>query len=138
MPDLSIIEFAVYGFFAYSAMLVLMVSVLINPAATKVGSITRSIYLIPGIFCAGILSATGQKIFMPTTITNSTSFTINGTTGSLLTNSTTVITEQTHNLLLNPAWIYVHLAFSLILTFYIIYQMLLLLGVGVDKNTRPS
>ena len=129
MPELSIIEFAVYGLFAYSSMLVLIVSVLINPPASKVGSIVRSIYLIPGIFCSGILANTTENIHLPTIQTNSTTIAVN---------SSEVFTEintQVQTIaLINPVWIYVHLAISLTLTFYVIYQMLLLFGVGVNKN----
>lgn len=129
MGDISIIEFGVYAFFAYSSMLMLIISTIKEIPMTKALTIARSIYLIPGILCAGILSTVGRDITLPTVSTNSTTIAVN---------SSEVFTEintQTQTMtLLDPVWIWVHIMISLVLTFYVISQVLILMGVGPSKQ----
>ena len=62
MADLSIIEFGVYGFIAYSGLLMLIISTIRETPQTKSQSFARAMYLIPSIICAFLLASSGQII----------------------------------------------------------------------------
>ena len=62
MSDISIIEFAVYAFIAYSGMLMLIISTIREAPQTKSQSFTRAMYLIPSIVCAFLLAGMGESI----------------------------------------------------------------------------
>lgn len=125
--DYSIIEFGVYGFFAYGNVLILMLTMIIDVPKTRALTLARSMYAIPGIFSAVILSGQGVNIVFPTTITNSTTSLYNATTNTIITNSTTITTEGVKNLLVNPIWIYFHGLLAAILIVFVIFQILQLL-----------
>jgi len=117
--SLSIIEFVVYGLFAYSSMLVLITSINKEPPAGKTPAILRSIYLIPGIICAGLIAISGSididTITTFNTITN--------------LNSSEVWTEQTAQeiILQNEVWIAVHIMIMFVMLVYVIQQFASLL-----------
>ena len=62
MADISIIEFAVYAFIAYSGMLMLIISTIREAPQTKSQSFTRAMYLIPSIVCAFLLAGMGESV----------------------------------------------------------------------------
>jgi len=113
--SLSIIELIVYGLFAYSSMLVLIISINKEQPADKIPAIIRSIYLIPGIICAGVIATSGaidiDTITTFNTITN--------------LNSSEVWTEQTAQeiILQHDVWIAVHVMIMAVMTVYVIQQL---------------
>ena len=127
MADISVIEFGVYAFFAYSSVLMLIISTIKEMPATRALASLRAMFMIPGAFCAAILSNVGINIVFPTTITNSTTYVINGSTGAHITNSTTITLEGVKNLLVNPVWVYFHGLLAAILIVFVIFQVLQIL-----------
>lgn len=125
--DYSIIEFGVYGFFAYGSMLMLMITMIIDVPKTRALTLARSMYTIPGIFSAVVLSGFGVNIVFPSMVTNSTTSVYNATTNLIMTNSTIITTESTKNLLANPVWIYFHGLLAAILIVFVIFQILQML-----------
>ncbi len=117
MADISIIEFAVYGFVAYSSMLMLIISTIKEVPTTKALSISRSIYLIPGMIAAALLASVGPNI-VTTTISNT--ITAVNTTEVF----TEVITSQTT--LQNEVWAIFHYMIFIVLFVYVITQILIL------------
>lgn len=120
--DYSIIEFIVYGFFAYGSMLMLMITMIREVPATRALSLARSMYAIPGIFSAVILSGFSPIITFPMTNTNSTILSFN-TTEYFYENAT----AHTQVILGNPVWTYFHGMLAAILIIFVIFQMLMLL-----------
>lgn len=134
--DISIIEWAVYGFVAYSSLLMLIISTIKDVPTTKSLTIVRSIFMIPGIICAGILASSGVNITLDTTTTiniiNATLFDNATNLVSMeITNSTS--TGTNHITLLNPVWIIFHTFVFIILIVYVIQQMLILLTKHDEK-----
>ena len=119
MADFSIIEYAVYGFIAYSSVLMLIISTIKEVPTEKSGSIIRSIWLIPGVICAFILASTDQIVVTGGTIMNNTITALN--TSEVFTEVATTASTIT---LQNPIWVLVHFMFAIILIIYIITQML--------------
>ena len=117
MPELSVIEFAVYGFVTYSSLLMLIISTIKEVPQERSGSIMRGIWLIPGILCAFILASSGINIVLP----ESTNTIVN-------INTTEVWTETIANqvVLQNPIWVTVHLLIFLVLIVYVVLQVLTL------------
>ena len=120
--DYSVIEFGVYGFFAYGSFLMLMISMIKEMPVTRSLSLARSMYAIPGIFSAVILSGFGTKILFPITNTNSTILSLN-TTEYFFENAT----STTENILMNPVWTYFHGMLAAILIVFVIFQILQML-----------
>lgn len=122
--NISIIEFAVYAFVGYSSLLMLIISITKEGPLTKsrTGTLIKSIYIIPGIYCMTLLSGSGVEIFLDggsTVITNI----YNATTGALITNST-VVTPADRIILQNPIWVPLHYMFTLIMFAYVIINVL--------------
>lgn len=113
----------------------LIISSIKEVPTTKAGSISRAIYLMPGMFCAAILAGSGVNIDMENT-TVSTNSTItetifNATTNAKITNATTATnnttTETNVITLQNPVWILVHFMIFAVLGVYVVNQVLMLL-----------
>lgn len=136
MVDISIVEFGVYGFIAYSSLLMLIISTIKEVPSTKSFAIARVVYLVPGMICAAFLAGVGVNIDLETStntiMTNQTinEFTINGTTGDLITNSTTTTStnstsvESNYIILQNPVWALFHYIIFIVLAIYVITQLL--------------
>jgi len=124
LADISIIEFAVYGFMAYSSMLMLIISTIKEIPTTKAMSISRSIYLIPGMISAALLAQVGPNI-----VTTSVSNTIRAV------NTTEVWTEviTTQTALQNEVWAIFHYMIFIVLFVYVITQILILF-TKVDES----
>ena len=129
----SIIEFAVYGFFAYSSLLMLIISVIKKDLPnTDLFAITRVVWLIPGVICAAFLIQMGEEITFETIITNSTSTyeLANPSTGTIQVLNSTIDTARTVTIpLFNPVFITFHYLITIVLVFYIITQILTLFTV---------
>ncbi len=118
MADISIIEFGVYAFIAYSGMLMLIISVIKEVPATKALSIVRAIYLFPSVFAAGILAQISPTIVLPSV------------TNTILAVNTTEVFQETIDasiVIQSNVWITFHILIMLVMMIYIITQMLLLL-----------
>ncbi|MFM7796547.1 MAG: hypothetical protein ACKO7N_07270 [Candidatus Nitrosotenuis sp.] len=112
---LSIIEFAVYGFVAYSSILMLIISTIRTAELGKALSIIRAIYMIPGVICSSVLANAGVEITMPSQ------------TSVLIANSGNMTETISSSItLVNPAWITLHYLFMAILIIYVISQMIIL------------
>ena len=118
MADISIIEFAVYAFIAYSGMLMLIISTIRAAPQTKSQSFTRAMYLIPSIVCAFLLAGMGETISV-----------IDMEHEEVHNQNNTVINihEYYRITLINPIWITVNFMFGILMTFHFIMQTLQLL-----------
>ncbi len=119
MADFSILEYAVYGFIAYTSVLMLIISTIKEVPNEKSGSIIRSIWLMPGVICAFILSSTNSIVVTGGTVMNNTITAVNSS--QVFTEVATTASTIT---LQNPIWVLVHFMFAIILIIYIITQML--------------
>jgi hypothetical protein len=120
VADISIIEFGVYGFLAYSGMLMLIISAFTETPSTKSQSATRTIWLIPCMIAASLLAGAGENITFDTTNTIN-SITENATSSVAFTEDVTTTTQIT---LLQPIWGMLHLMIFFVLLIYIIMQIL--------------
>ena len=124
MADISVIEFGVFGFVAYSSILMLIISTIRETPFTQSQSIARAIYFVPGIVCAFILATSGVNITLETVSTvNITNDTVANQTIFYETADTTAAF-----VLLDPIWGAVHAMLGLIMVVYVVNQMLMLLG----------
>lgn len=119
---LSILEFITYGIIAYSGMLVLIASVIKEIPTTRSLAIVRAMYLIPSIIASGVLGTFGVNIVVNVVTTSNTIKSLN--TSQVWTEATT----QTNNITLQgPMWIAFHYLLFIVMTFYVIQQILFLL-----------
>lgn len=116
MADISIIEFAVYAFIAYSGMLMLIISTIREAPQTKSQSFTRAMYLIPSIVCAFLLAGMGETVGL-----------YDVTTTGIEQGANTQMNESYFVTLINPIWITVNFMFGVLMTFHFIMQTLQLL-----------
>ena len=116
MADISIIEFAVYAFIAYSGMLMLIISTIREAPQTKSQSFTRAMYVIPSIICVFLLAGMGETVGLYEVVSS-------GTEQGTATNITDVYTIS----LVNPVWILVNFMFGVIMIFHFIVTTLQLL-----------
>lgn len=133
MSDLSLAEFIVYGFFAYSSALMLLISIVKDIPTTKILAVARSVYMIPGMVASGILATSGVNIQVATVDTSNLIRSIN------TTQTWTETTNQINNIVLqNPAWQMFHMLIFLVLLAYVITQILnILLKIG-KKNVEDT
>lgn len=124
--DLSIAEFGVYGFVCYSSILMMIISVIKEVPSSRSLSVMRTLGLIPGLICAGILCVSGVNIDLYTDTATTTVNTYNGT-HHLIQNSTSTTINTNQIVLQNRVWQMVHLGFFLILMLFVIYQFLTLM-----------
>ncbi len=128
MPEISILEFVVYGFVAYSSLLMLIISVIKEVPNTRSLSIVRGMFLIPGIICSFLLASAGLDITMETQGMNFVNRTTFNDTNDMIfmeiTNSTGI--TPTKFTLQNPIWVPLHYLFGIIMGIYFILQMLTL------------
>lgn len=126
MVEYSILEYGVYGFVAYSSVLMLIISTIKDVPTTKSMSVARAFYMMFGVIASFVIMGAGPEITMPGTEATFT-YVINGSTGSYITNSTTVPTSPgTITLLNGPTWMLMHGLMGVILVFYVIQQAVFL------------
>ena len=118
MADLSIIEFGVYGFFAYTSMLMLIISVVKAVPDEKSYAIIRAVYLLPGIIASFIIASSEQTIILAD-VTNTI----------IDLNTTSVWTEAVFNVieLQNPIWVTFHYLIGIVMIVYVFLQIITLL-----------
>ena len=119
--DISIIEFGVYGFIAYSSMLMLIISTIKEVPSVKSHTIVRAIYQIPGIIATIVLASSGVNIITADITTTNTITALN--TSEVFVEA---ITTSTQIVLQNPVWVSFHFLLAAIMTVYVINQMLIL------------
>ena len=111
MAEISVIEFLVYGLIGYASAVMLIISTIKEIPETKSGSISRAVFMIPGIICIGILAGSAPDFNLETS--TQTAEIWNGTG---LMNAT--VTETKTIQFVNPVWIYFHwMMFSLMILF---------------------
>ena len=121
MADISMIEWIVYGLFAYSSAIILAISTQLTPPMQRSLSIVRTIWMIPGMIAAFFLATTGENIAMLTIHTNST------TISNVTKEAFSEVTTQTNFFALqNPVWLSFHLMLGLVLGIYIMMQLVAL------------
>ena len=126
MGDISIIEFGVYGFIAYGSFLMLIISTVKEIPDGKSHSLSRVMYLIPGLICALVLSGSGVDIILGTETTTENQILLHPVTG----NEVPVANTSTHTekiTLIEPIWILVHTMLFLILMVHVIINILAML-----------
>lgn len=117
MADISIIEFAVYAFIAYSGMLMLIISTIREAPQTKSQSFTRAMYLIPSIVCAFLLAGMGETIGI-----------MDMNHEEIHPNNTITTSHEHFSItLVNPIWITFNFMIAIIMLFHFIMQTLQLL-----------
>ena len=125
MVEVSILEYGVFGFLAYSSVLMLIISTIKDIPTTKSMSIARSLYMLFGVIAACVVMGMGPEIVLPAGGSEST-YVINGTTGAFITNSTTTAEPVTISILNLPAWMVTHGLMGVILVFYVMQQFVFL------------
>jgi hypothetical protein len=124
MGDISIIEFGVYGFIAYTSILMLIISTIRETPFSQSHSMARVVYLVPGIVCAMLLAGSGVNITLETVSTvNLTNATNSNSTIFIETADTT-----SSFVLLDPTWGAVHAMIGLVMVVYVVNQILQLMG----------
>ena len=122
MPDISLIELAFYGFVELFSIAMLIISTIKEVPVTRSLSLTRAIYLIPGMICAIILANSGVDITMNTT--EVITLTYNETNDLIFTENATQNTNRVT--LQNPVWVTFHYLVFAVLMIYLITQLLML------------
>ena len=130
IATISIIEWGVYGFVCYSSILMLIISTIKEIPESKFGAYLRSVFMIPGVVCAGILGSSGVNIQLNSDTVSSIIKDLNNTDtwSQNITNTSTVILQ-------NPIWQSVHYMFMIVLVVYIFVQILTVLTKGSEKKT---
>ncbi len=132
MGDISIIEFTVYGFIAYVSLLMLIIQVARHEPLIEPPALVKSVWLIPGIICAGILANSGTNITLETVTTvNFTNDTVQNIV-IFFENATTTSSF----VLIDPVWQLVHIMIMLVLLIYVFNQLLMLFGLFPSPKGR--
>lgn len=124
MSNISIAEFIVYGMICYSSLLMLIISTIktMPDEGSRINTLARCIFLLPGLIVAPVLATSGPDIQLATIDTSAVTRSIN-TTQVWQENTT-----QVNNIVLqNPVWLTVHMMIFFVLLMYIIRQLLLFL-----------
>lgn len=134
--NISILEFAVYGFIAYSSFLMLIISITKEGPMikTKSGTLVKSMYIMPGIICMILISGSGVDIYLNNSTTTTTAESIyevlDNTNAVVVLNSTVTETVAKNELftLQNPVWVMLHYMFALVMFAYVIVNVLKMLS----------
>ncbi len=126
---LSLIEWIVYGFFAYGAMLMLMIGIVKEIPGTRTTSLLRIVFILPGIIGAGMLAGPYETIIFPTVDTvNAITLTTENFTETIITTS--------YIQLQNPVWIIFHYALMAVMIIYTLSQVLTMLTTAPLEANR--
>lgn len=117
MADLSLVEFIVYGFFAYSGMLMLILQVIKEAPSEKSHSIIRSIYLIPCVVAAFLIGSSGDTLVVQ-----------DFTNTIIAVNTTEHFTEDINATITLQAatWLTFHFFLGIIMLVYVFTQLITL------------
>ena len=132
--NISLIEFAVYGFVTYASFLMLIITTIRAPIEkTKKMALVRAAYMMPGIITAIILAGSGVNIDLDNNVTstNATSIyeVLDNTNAIVVLNSTVteVQSESNYFTLQNPVWVSFHYMLALVMTIFIFIQIFTML-----------
>lgn len=128
------LEFGVYGFIAYSSMLMLIISTIKTIPIGGSLTIVRATYLIPGIICCLILASSGLTFTVSIINTNSTTIAANSSE-LFHENATQTTTTKIMNY---PSWAILHFILAVVMIIYVIQQVLILLGLGGSEKVKPD
>ena len=127
MTDVSFLEYLVLAIVGYSGVIILIIAMIKDVPTSKASAGIRMIAAFPSMIANAALMGVGLKISFPITTTNSTTFLMNSTKHTLMTNSTTLTMEQPVNLILGPTWMLIHFALFLFLMLFIAIQILMIM-----------
>ena len=132
--NISLIEFAVYGFVTYASFLMLIITTIRAPIEkTKKMALVRAAYMMPGIITAIILAGSGVNIDLDNNVTstNATSIyeVLDNTNVIVVLNSTVteVQSESNYFTLQNPVWVSFHYMLALVMAIFIFIQIFTML-----------
>ena len=120
---MSIIEFMVYGLIGYSGIIVLMISVLIEPPTNISLAGVRAIWLMPSVLALTML------MFMSGIVVSDTVTTETTITKSNSNVDTEVSVSRSQIQLIEPVWATFHLGLFLVEVMYIIVQVVNILRI---------
>ena len=120
MVDVSIVEFAVYGLVAYTSLVILLLTMLVAPPASKKGTIARSIYMLTGVIFCFVIASVGPTISMPLEVSSLVITTANTTT-THAGNATSTITIMN-----GPVWTYGHTLLGILMLVYVLQELVTL------------
>ena len=127
MSDVSLIEYLPFAVVGYSAIVVLLVSIIHDAPMTRSLSIVRSVYILLGMICVFAISGFGIHFTGMTEINLVNATTFNETNDLVLTEITNSTTTEQFTLLNYPLWVIVHRMFGIVMAFYFILQIVTLL-----------
>lgn len=116
-----------YGLIGYSGVIMLIASAFREVPDKQAHSIARVIWLIPSMAAIMVLAGSGVNINLDSEGETITEI-YNGTTGLIMTNTTSYQTLPDQITLVNPMWILFHSMLGLIMAVYIFIQLMTLLG----------
>lgn len=122
--NVSILEYAVYGFITYSSFFMLLTSISKDIPKDTSYAIMRCVFLMPALICSAVLAGVGVNI---QTNTNTTGEVIKNLNDSSTWQST--LTNTSNIVLQNPIWVTVHYMLFVIFLVYIIMQIMVIFGV---------
>lgn len=123
MVNISIAEFAVYGFIAYSSVLMLIISTIRETPTTKSFAISRVVYMLLGVIFAFVLAMSGPSITFPTVQTSISTIAINSSEYF----TETQVAATTLPLVNGPLWVWAHMLMGLLMLMFVIVNILDLL-----------
>lgn len=127
MPDASLIEIIPPLVVELVGIIFLMATAIKEIPDTRANSIARSFFLIPAMIAAAYLAGTGLDIAGPTTVTTITQFSINGSSGAPLINTTSTTIETAKYPILNwPGWTLFHYMIFIVLLIFVVRQILIM------------
>lgn len=123
MPDVSILEFGVAAFVGYSALLMLIISIIKEIPMSRSMSITRSVYILLGTIMMFMIAGQGLDFTLDveTQISNRTTYNDTGTL--IFTEITNSTNAHTITLMNYPAWVLMHYMFGIVMAFFFILQI---------------
>ena len=127
MTDVSFLEYLVLAVIGYSGIIILIIAMIKDVPTSKQSAGIRMIAAFPSMIANAALMGVGLKISFPITTTNSTTFLMNSTTHTLISNSTTLTMEQPVNLILGPTWMLIHFALFIFLMLFVAIQILMIM-----------
>ena len=114
MAALGIIEFSIYGFVGYGGFVLIMLTLLVTPQATRVWSAMRVVIIVPCLVCLSLLMGADGEITGLNTIENTITKTYDSA-GNLNSTVNSTKTSNDRYILQDPVWGSVHLMMFLLL-----------------------
>lgn len=127
LPEASIIEIIPPLVVELVGIIFLMATAIKEIPDTRANSIARSFFLIPAMIAAAYLAGTGVDIVGMTTTTTTLEYSINGSTGAPLINTTSTIIQSSGMPIVNwPGWTLFHYMVFIVLLIFVVRQILIM------------